>query len=74
MPDFLSITEARTRLGGLVRHVARTRRDRVTITVNGLPAAVLVNPRELADLEATLAWHRTRRTAGAPAAAPDAPA
>ncbi|MFB7947650.1 type II toxin-antitoxin system prevent-host-death family antitoxin [Kitasatospora phosalacinea] len=74
MPDFLSITDARTHLGGLVRHVSRTRRDRVTITVNGHPSAVLINPRALADLEATLAWHRTRQAVRAPTAAPDASA
>ncbi|BAJ29185.1 MULTISPECIES: type II toxin-antitoxin system Phd/YefM family antitoxin [Kitasatospora] len=70
MPESLSITEARARLGRLTRRVADTR-DRVTLTVHGLPAAVLVNPRQLADLEATLAWYRTRLPSQHPPTAPD---
>ncbi|GLW69911.1 hypothetical protein Kpho02_22100 [Kitasatospora phosalacinea] len=65
MPESLSISEARPHLCRLARHVSDTR-DRVTLTVHGRPAAVLVNPRQLADLEATLAWYRTRLPAPTP--------
>lgn len=50
----MPITEARARLGSLVRRTAHAR-ERVTITDHGEPAAVMINPQELADLEEALA-------------------
>lgn len=54
MSEEVPITEARARLGSLVRRASHSR-DRVTITDHGEPAAVLINPQELADLEESLA-------------------
>ncbi|MGP3975498.1 type II toxin-antitoxin system Phd/YefM family antitoxin [Streptomyces sp. 8N114] len=54
MSDTLPITEARARFGSLVRRASHAR-ERVTITDHGQPAAVLINPQELADLEDALA-------------------
>lgn len=54
MTEQVPITEARTRLGSLVRRTSHAR-DRITITDHGEPAAVLINPQELADLEEALA-------------------
>lgn len=71
MSDTLPITEARGRLGALVR----TRR-RITITDHGIPAAVLISPQELAALEADLAearavaGYQARKTAGTVTAVP----
>lgn len=48
------MTEARSQFGALVRRAA-ARRERITITDHGQPAAVLINPQELADLEDALA-------------------
>lgn len=65
------MTEARARLGALVRRASHAR-ERITITDHGQPAAVLINPQELADLEDALALARYRerqatgRTAGVP--------
>jgi prevent-host-death family protein len=61
----LSMGQARMRLGALVRR-ASTRRERVTITDHGKPAAVLVNAEELADLEEALALaeYRARQASG----------
>ncbi|MFJ7159791.1 type II toxin-antitoxin system prevent-host-death family antitoxin [Streptomyces sp. NPDC101118] len=41
-------------------------RERITITDHGQPAAVLINPQELADLEdaLALALYRERQSAG----------
>jgi prevent-host-death family protein len=50
----LSMSQARRRLGSLVRR-AVSDHERVTITDRGQPAAVLVNAEELADLEEALA-------------------
>jgi prevent-host-death family protein len=50
----LSLTEARRRFGMLVRGTSSSR-QRTTITDHGRPAAVLVSPQELADLEEALA-------------------
>ena len=50
----LPMSEARKVLGSLVRRAADSG-ERTTITDHGRPAAVLVNPQELADLEERLA-------------------
>jgi prevent-host-death family protein len=65
MGDTLPITEARARLGSLVRRASHGR-ERITITDHGEPAAVLINPQELADLEdaLALAQYRARQAAG----------
>lgn len=65
MSEMLPITEARARFGSLVRRASHTR-ERITITDHGQPAAVLVNPQELADLEDALAVaeYRARQAAG----------
>lgn len=66
MSDTLPITEARARFGALVRRASHAR-ERITITDHGQPAAVLINPQELADLEDALALerYRNRRASGA---------
>jgi prevent-host-death family protein len=71
MTESVPITEARARFGSLVRR-AFDARERITITERGVPAAVLINPQELADLEDALALaeYRIRRTAGSAAAIP----
>ena len=65
MSEILPLTEARARFGSLVRRASHTR-ERITITDHGQPAAVLINPQELADLEdaLALALYRQRQTAG----------
>ncbi|MEU9420200.1 type II toxin-antitoxin system Phd/YefM family antitoxin [Streptomyces sp. NPDC048272] len=65
MDDALPITEARAKLGSLVRRVSHAR-ERFTITDHGQSAAVLINPQELADLESdlALAFHRRRQAFG----------
>ena len=65
MSDTLPITEARGQFGSLVRR-ASTRRERITITDHGVPAAVLINAQELADLEDDLAiaQYRAEQAAG----------
>ncbi|GAA1929422.1 hypothetical protein GCM10009837_63840 [Streptomyces durmitorensis] len=65
------MTEARARFGSLVRRTAHAR-ERITITDHGQPAAVLINPQELADLEDALALaeYRAEQAAGAPAGIP----
>jgi prevent-host-death family protein len=50
----LPMTQARKVFGSLVRRAASSG-ERTTITDHGQPAAVLVNPQELADLEEALA-------------------
>ncbi|HEY0687995.1 MAG TPA: type II toxin-antitoxin system prevent-host-death family antitoxin [Kribbella sp.] len=57
MSDILPITEARGQFGSLVRR-ASTRRERITITDHGQPAAVIINAQELEDLEDDLAFAR----------------
>jgi len=52
MNDLISITTARTNLPDIVTRVSDTL-DRVTITVNGKPKAVLVSAEELESLEET---------------------
>ncbi|MEW2399864.1 type II toxin-antitoxin system Phd/YefM family antitoxin [Streptomyces sp. NPDC046862] len=44
------ITEARAQFGSLVRRASHDR-ERITITDHGRPAVVLMNPREVAELE-----------------------
>lgn len=58
------MTEARKVFGSLVRRAASSG-ERTTITDHGQPAAVLVNPQELADLEEALALaeYRASQTA-----------
>ncbi|MFE4654946.1 type II toxin-antitoxin system Phd/YefM family antitoxin [Streptomyces sp. NPDC056707] len=65
MSDTLPITEARARFGALVRRASHAR-ERITITDHGQPAAVLINPQELADLEdaLALALYRERQVSG----------
>ncbi|WEV25771.1 type II toxin-antitoxin system Phd/YefM family antitoxin [Streptomyces sp. 71268] len=65
MSDTLPLTEARARLGSLVRRTAHAR-ERIVITDHGQPAAVLINPTELAELEdaLALAQYRQRQAAG----------
>ncbi|WP_413105741.1 type II toxin-antitoxin system Phd/YefM family antitoxin [Streptomyces sp. Inha503] len=58
-------TEARARFGSLMRGASHAR-ERTTITDHGQPAAVLINPQELADLEDALAvaQYRARQASG----------
>ncbi|MER6394289.1 type II toxin-antitoxin system Phd/YefM family antitoxin [Streptomyces sp. NPDC001523] len=66
----MPITEVRARFGALVRRASHAR-ERITITDHGQPAAVLINPQELADLEDALAMalYRERQSAGTATAA-----
>lgn len=61
----MSLGEVRAQLDDLVHRAARSR-ARVTITDNGEPAAVLISPEELADLDeaVALADYRAQRAAG----------
>ncbi|MFF4217888.1 MULTISPECIES: type II toxin-antitoxin system Phd/YefM family antitoxin [Streptomyces] len=65
MSETLPITEARARFGSLVRRASHAR-ERITITDHGQPAAVLINPEELADIEdaLALAQYREQQAAG----------
>lgn len=65
MSETLPITEARARFGSLVRRASHAR-ERITITDHGQPAAVLINPQELADLEdaLALAQYQARKASG----------
>lgn len=58
--------EAQRWLGDILSRV-RYRRDRVLVTQYGAPAAVLINPEELKELEARAAKHRTGERASRPA-------
>ncbi|GHF10555.1 type II toxin-antitoxin system Phd/YefM family antitoxin [Streptomyces morookaense] len=71
MSETLPITEARARFGTLVRRASHAR-ERITITDHGQPAAVLINPQELAEIEDALALarYRERRAAGQVTAVP----
>ena len=51
--ETLSVSEARTTLKTLVDRVDGTH-ERVTLTRNGRPAAVLISPDDLESLEETL--------------------
>ncbi|MGW3061749.1 type II toxin-antitoxin system Phd/YefM family antitoxin [Streptomyces goshikiensis] len=65
MGDAFPITEARAKLGSLVRRVAQAR-ECITITDHGRPVAVVIHPQELAALEddLALALYRSRRASG----------
>lgn len=65
MSDTLPITEARARFGSLVRRASNAR-ERITITDHGQPAAILINPQELAELEdaLALAQYQARQASG----------
>lgn len=52
--DVLPLAEVKARLSEIVGRVAGEH-DRVTVTRNGRPAAVLVSPEDLESLEETLA-------------------
>jgi prevent-host-death family protein len=54
MPETLPLATVETKLSELVDRVAR-QHDRVTITQDGRPAAVLISPDDLEGLEETLA-------------------
>ncbi|MER7668789.1 type II toxin-antitoxin system Phd/YefM family antitoxin [Kitasatospora sp. NPDC096128] len=71
MSETLPMTEARARFGTLVRRASHSR-ERITITDHGQPAAVLINPQELADLEDELAVarYRARQAEGTVASVP----
>jgi len=51
--ETVPLTDVRSTLSSVVERVERTH-DRVTITRNGRPAAVLINPADLEALEETL--------------------
>ncbi|MGH9270152.1 MAG: type II toxin-antitoxin system Phd/YefM family antitoxin [Ilumatobacteraceae bacterium] len=53
MSDTLPLAEVKAKLSEMVDRVERTH-DRITVTRNGRPAAVLMSPDELASLEETL--------------------
>ena len=69
--ESMPITEARAQFGSLVRRASHAR-ERITITDHGQPAAVLINPQELADLEDALALaeYRNRQGAGSTVTVP----
>ena len=52
MSNFISISDARSILPDLVNKVSKNM-DRVTLTVNGKPRAVVLSPEELESLEET---------------------
>ncbi|MGH9271811.1 MAG: type II toxin-antitoxin system Phd/YefM family antitoxin [Ilumatobacteraceae bacterium] len=53
MSETLPLAEVKAKLSEMVDRVEHTR-DRITVTRNGRPAAVLISPDELASLEDTL--------------------
>ena len=65
MSDTYPMTVARANFGSLIRRTANTR-ERITITDHGHPAAILINPQELAELEEALAVaeYRVRKANG----------
>jgi antitoxin YefM len=52
--ETLPLGDARDRFSALVTSVEQTH-DRVTVTRNGVPAAVIVSPADLEELEETIA-------------------
>lgn len=54
MPEMLPLSTVKARLSELVDRVAREQ-ERIVVTRNGRPAAVLVSPEDLDSLEETLA-------------------
>ncbi|MFI6864288.1 type II toxin-antitoxin system Phd/YefM family antitoxin [Streptomyces sp. NPDC050421] len=65
MSDTLPIAEARAHFDSLVLR-ASSARERITLTDHGRPAAVLINPQELAELEdaLALAQYQARQASG----------
>ncbi|MFF7183581.1 type II toxin-antitoxin system prevent-host-death family antitoxin [Streptomyces sp. NPDC008121] len=59
MPSSYPIAEARACLGDLARRAAQ--HEHITLTDRGTPAAVLISPAELEDLEDALAVARLER-------------
>ncbi|MGH9070971.1 MAG: type II toxin-antitoxin system Phd/YefM family antitoxin [Acidimicrobiales bacterium] len=53
MDDTMPLGRVRDHLSEVIRDVRRTHR-RVTVTTNGLPAAVLISPEDLQAIEDTL--------------------
>ena len=53
MSNILSLAEVKAKFSEMVDRVEHTH-DRITVTRNGRPAAVLISPEELASLEDTL--------------------
>ena len=53
MSETLSLAEVKAKFSEMVDRVEHTH-DRITVTRNGKPAAVLISPEELASLEDTL--------------------
>lgn len=51
----LPLAEVRARLSALVDEVDRTA-ERITVTRNGVPVAIVISVDDLAALEETLAW------------------
>ncbi len=54
MPEVLALATVKARLSELVERVS-SQQDRVVVTRNGKPAAVLISPDDLEALEETLA-------------------
>lgn len=54
MAETMSLAEVKSRFSEVVDRVER-QQDRVVVTRNGKPAAVLISPDDLASLEETLA-------------------
>lgn len=52
MSDFISISDARATLPDLINKISKNM-ERITITVNGKPKAVVLSPEELESLEET---------------------
>ena len=57
-----SLADVRSQLSKYVEDVVKTH-ERVTITKNGRPAAVLISAEDLEALEETLFWARQERVA-----------
>ena len=53
MSETLSLAEVKAKFSEMVDRVEHTH-DRITVTRNGRPAAVLISPEELASLEDTV--------------------
>jgi antitoxin YefM len=53
MPETLPLSSVKARFSELIGRVAREQ-DRVTVTRNGIPVAVLISPEDLESLEETL--------------------
>ena len=54
MPEIMSLADVKARFSEVVDRVER-QQDRVVVTRNGKPAAVLISPDDLESLEETLA-------------------